>query len=139
MTLHSLINTISKNYTFPAERYLEDVTAKEKLKFLSKYSCGFTNNVPNICCPLDSGIVGRAAETTSRPASPSSSTPSSSGVRLVEEVTESNFVQPSLSDNDLRIGESNIRERKAYQDFFPGFNEWTPIKCSTEFCGNGIK
>ena len=106
MTLRTLINTISKNYLFLAEKYLEDVTAKEKLKFLSKYSCGFTNNVPNICCPLDIDIVGRAAEATSRPSSPSSST-SSSGVNLVEEITESNFVQPSISDNDLRIGQKH--------------------------------
>merc|ERR1711902_169052 len=43
------------------EQFLENQITKEKVKFFSKFSCGFTNNIPNICCPMDNKIV---AETT---------------------------------------------------------------------------
>merc|ERR1712186_81496 len=47
------------------EQFLEDQITKENVKFFSKFSCGFTNNIPNICCPLDNNIVaGRTAATT---------------------------------------------------------------------------
>merc|ERR1712098_628401 len=36
---------------------LESQNSKEKVQFLSEFSCGFTNNVPNICCPYDQTVL----------------------------------------------------------------------------------
>merc|ERR1739836_305636 len=91
------------------EQFLENQITKEKVKFFSKFSCGFTNNIPNICCPMDNNIVaGRTAATTT-------TTPT---FRIVEETTKPSIFRPRNNDNDLRLG----------------FNEWRNTKCSSEFC-----
>merc|ERR1712012_665404 len=99
---------------------LESQNSKEKVQFLTEFSCGFTNNVPNICCPLDQTVLGRAA-VTSPPSTTSSTTSSSTtttSFRLIEETTSTNKkIRSRGSDNDLRIG----------------FNEWD-VKCTSEFC-----
>merc|ERR1719150_3404415 len=91
------------------EQFLENQITKEKVRFFSKFSCGFTNNIPNICCPLENNIVvGRTAATTT-----------TTTFRIVEETTKPSRFRPRNNDNDLRLG----------------FNEWRRnTKCSSEFC-----
>merc|ERR1712223_2311929 len=107
------------------EQFLENQITKEKVKFFSKFSCGFTNNIPNICCPLDNNIVaGRtAATTTTTPATTTTTTTTTTATtttfRIVEETTKPSRFRPRNNDNDLRLG----------------FNEWRRnTKCSSEFC-----
>jgi len=108
------------------ENILENQITKEKLKFLSKFSCGFTNNIPKICCPLKQNVIqGRGSDpntttpTTTTTTSPSPST-TTQRFRLVEETTKpnKNHQRNRVNENDLRIG----------------FGGWTGIKCSSEFC-----
>ena len=95
---------------FVAEQFLENQITKEKVKFFSKFSCGFTNNIPNICCPLDNNIVaGRtAATTTTTPATTTTTTTTTTATtttfRIVEETTKPSRFRPRNNDNDLRLG-----------------------------------
>jgi len=102
------------------ENILEQQTTKEKLKFLAKFSCGFTNNNPKICCPLDITITGRNSDPP--PPTEKVSTEfftSTPGFRLVEETTKPNKIKSRTNDNDLRVG----------------FSEWgIKVKCTSEFC-----
>merc|ERR1712186_159807 len=82
------------------EQFLENQITKEKVKFFSKFSCGFTNNIPNICCPLDNNIVvGRtAATTTTTPATTTTTTTTTTTAtttfRIVEETTKPSRFRP---------------------------------------------
>merc|ERR1711884_413961 len=99
------------------EQFLENQITKEKVKFFSKFSCGFTNNIPNICCPMDNNIVAsRTAATTTT--TPATTTTTTATFRIVEETTKPSRFRPRNNDNDLRLG----------------FNEWRNTKCSSEFC-----
>merc|ERR1719166_744558 len=74
------------------EQFLENQTTKEKVKFFSKFSCGFTNNIPNICCPMDNNIVaGRTAATTTTTPTTTTTTKTTTATtttfRIVEETT----------------------------------------------------
>merc|ERR1711971_415111 len=117
------------------ENILENQITKEKLKFLSKFSCGFTNNIPKICCPLkQNDIQGRGSNprvekisttpttptTTTRTTTVVPSTTTTRRFRHVEETTKPNNIHRRNrgNENDLRIG----------------FGGWTGIKCSSEFC-----
>merc|ERR1711971_822898 len=105
------------------ENILENQITKEKLKFLSKFSCGFTNNIPKICCPLkQNDIQGRGSNPRVEKISTTPTTPTTTTRRFrhVEETTKPNNIHRRNrgNENDLRIG----------------FGGWTGIKCSSEFC-----
>jgi len=105
------------------ENILGQQTTKEKLKFLAKFSCGFTNNNPKICCPLDITLTGRNSDPvpTTEKVSNEFTTPSTTTqrFRLVEETTKPNKIKSRTNDNDLRVG----------------FSEWgVKVKCTSEFC-----
>merc|ERR1712020_99038 len=79
------------------EQFLENQITKEKVKFFSKFSCGFTNNIPNICCPTDNNIVaGRAAATTTTTPTTTTKTTTATTTtfRIVEETTKPSRYRP---------------------------------------------
>merc|ERR1712241_57684 len=92
------------------EQFLENQITKEKVKFFSKFSCGFTNNIPNICCPMDNNIVASrtAATTTTTPATTTTKTTTTTATtttfRIVEETTKPSRFRPRNNENDLRLG-----------------------------------
>merc|ERR1712039_208820 len=77
------------------EQFLGNQITKEKVKFFSKFSCGFTNNIPNICCPLDNNIVaGRTAATTTTTTRTTTTTATTTTFRIVEETTKPGRFRP---------------------------------------------
>jgi len=106
---------------------------KEKRKFLEVSTCGFANDVPKICCPIDTRpriitpttirptTPTSTTTTTTRPPTTSTTTASSPSFSIPEETTPSSDPFPQS-----RGGGSNLRRR--------GFSEWGIGKCSTEFC-----
>ena len=76
------------------------------MKFLSQYSCGFTTNIPNVCCPLEQNLIGRVAPSSSTSSTtPSTTSSTTSSFRLIEETTKPNKrINSRGNDNDLRVG-----------------------------------
>jgi len=86
--------------------FFEKPITKEKRKFLEVSTCGFANDVPKICCPIDTRNLSnrrtiKTATTTTTP----TTTPTTTNFRITEETTEHNpFTQPSEIGNSLRRG-----------------------------------
>ena len=101
-----------KVFIFIAEHILENQITKEKLKFLSKFSCGFTNNIPKICCPIEQNVIhGRGPsprKSTTRQTTTTtttSTTTTTKRFRHVEETTKpSKHTRNNINQNDLRFG-----------------------------------
>merc|ERR1712186_135045 len=102
------------------EHILENQITKEKLKFLSKFSCGFTNNIPKICCPIEQNVIhGRGPSPRKSTTRQTTTTTTTKRFRHVEETTKpSKHTRNNINQNDLRFG----------------FGGWAGIKCSSEFC-----
>merc|ERR1712115_663322 len=96
--------------------FFEKPITKEKRNFLESFTCGFANDVPKICCPIDTRSISVRRTITTTP------TTTTEPFRITEETTKHD---PETSTRDLA---TNLRR---------GFNEWgvTSNKmCSSEFC-----
>merc|ERR1712130_148214 len=108
--------------------FFEKPITKEKRKFLENFTCGFANDVPKICCPIDTRSISvrrtitTTPTTTVRTTTTTQTTTTTEPFRITEETTKHD---PETSTRDLA---TNLRR---------GFNEWgvTSNKmCSSEFC-----
>ena len=94
--------------------FWEKPITKEKIKFLQLSTCGFANDVPKICCPIDTRSISRrtikatttittvSTSTTSTTTTPSTTT---NRLRITEETTRHNpHTQSSAIGNNLRRG-----------------------------------
>merc|ERR1712024_152218 len=108
--------------------FFEKPITKEKRNFLETFTCGFANDFPKICCPIDTRSISvrRTITTTSTTTVPTTTTTQTTTTtepfRITEETTKHD---PESSTRDLG---TNLRR---------GFNEWgvTSNKmCTSEFC-----
>merc|ERR1711997_1284748 len=109
--------------------FFEKPITKEKRKFLESFTCGFANDLPKICCPIDTRSISVRRTITTTPTTTISSTTTTQTTttttqlfRITEETTKPD---PATSTRDLG---TNLRR---------GFNEWgvpSNKMCSSEFC-----
>merc|ERR1712130_21932 len=108
--------------------FFEKPITKEKRNFLESFTCGFANDVPKICCPIDTRSISVRRTITTTPTTTISTTATTQttttteSFRITEETTKHD---PATSTRNLG---TNLRR---------GFNEWgfTSNKmCSSEFC-----
>merc|ERR1712024_127895 len=109
--------------------FFEKPITKEKRNFLESFTCGFANDVPKICCPIDTRSISVRRTITTTPtttisttATTQTTTTTTESFRITEETTKHD---PATSTRHLG---TNLRR---------GFNEWgvTSNKmCSSEFC-----
>merc|ERR1712149_69832 len=77
--------------------FFEKPITKEKRKFLESFTCGFANDVPKICCPIDTRSISvrRTITTTPTTTVPTTTT---EPFRITEETTKHD---PETSTRDL--------------------------------------